>query len=118
MPADVADAKTLAHLVDACRKIEIFIDGMSESDLRGNALLESSVCWQLVILGEATRRVSLLLQERNPQIPWASMRGMRNRLVHNFDRVNLAEVWRAAKVDVPGLLEQLGEIQGQMDSER
>jgi uncharacterized protein with HEPN domain len=118
MPADVADAKTLAHLVEACRKIEIFIDGMSESDLGENSLLESSVCWQLVILGKATRLVSLLLQGRNPQIPWASIRGMRNRLVHNFDRIDLTEVWRAASRDVPVLLRQLGAVQEQMNSER
>jgi hypothetical protein len=34
MPADVADAKAVTHLLEACRRIEVFIDGVSESDFK------------------------------------------------------------------------------------
>lgn len=39
------------------------------------------------------------------------MRGMRNRIVHAYDDIDLAELWKTATIDVPVLLDQLLEIQ-------
>jgi uncharacterized protein with HEPN domain len=111
MPVDVTDARTVKHLIGACRNVEALIDGIDDARFKADLLLRSAVCWQIVILGEATRRLSLSFQERNSQIPWAEIRGMRNRLIHNFDRINLVEVWRTASRDVPVLLVRLLRIE-------
>jgi uncharacterized protein with HEPN domain len=107
VPADTGDARAIEHLIGGCRKLDALIDGTSEAGLKESWQLASAACWQIVILGEATRRLSLSFQEENPQIPWASIRGMRNRLIHNFDSINLTEVWRTASRDVPVLLVRL-----------
>ena len=60
-------------------------------------------CFQIV--GEATSKISIETREKHPQIPWATIIGMRNRLVQ-FD-VDLDLVWSTATQAAPALLAQV-----------
>jgi uncharacterized protein with HEPN domain len=96
---------------DACRKIIIFTDGCVEADFRQYELIWSAVAYQMIVLGEAAKRLSLEARERNGDVQWKYVVGMRDILSHKYDTINLGEVWRTAGVDVPALLVQLREIQ-------
>lgn len=71
-----------------------------ESDLK----TQSAVLHQLMVMGEAVKRLSHELRERYPEIPWTLIAGMRDRLIHGHDAVDKDEVWKTATVDVPSLL--------------
>lgn len=64
------------------------------------------------IVGEAARRVSPATQQRHPEIPRAEIIGMRNRLVHGYDAINLSRMWDTVKYEMPPLVEQLVAIVG------
>jgi uncharacterized protein with HEPN domain len=64
------------------------------------------------IVGEAATRVSPEAQERFPSIPWQQARGMRNRLIHGYDKVELTVLWDTIQVDLPALIAQLREALG------
>ncbi|MBN2388553.1 MAG: DUF86 domain-containing protein [Anaerolineales bacterium] len=59
------------------------------------------------MIGEAVKRLSVEFRVAHPQIPWASMAGMRDHLVHAYDLVDWDEVWETATRDVPGLMKQI-----------
>ncbi len=59
------------------------------------------------ILGEAARLVSDETRKAHPQIPWESIAGMRNRLIHEYFRIHLATVWQTVQEDIPPLVAQL-----------
>lgn len=59
---------------------------------------------QLLIIGEAVRRLSTDFRDRHPSIPWIKMVSMRNRLIHAYDRVNLQIVWNTVEQELPLLL--------------
>ena len=56
---------------------------------------------------EAANRVSSVTQEQNPGIPWPQIIGMRNRLVHGYDVIDLDLLWRTVREDLPPLMEAL-----------
>jgi len=64
------------------------------------------------IVGEAARRVSPATQQRHPEIPWAEIIGMRNRVVHGYDAIDLSRMWDTVKYEMPPLVEQLVAIVG------
>jgi uncharacterized protein with HEPN domain len=52
-----------------------------------------------------------------PQIPWRRMIGMRNRIIHEYDRVDLAVVWDVVQNELPSLIVELETIVPPKDGE-
>jgi uncharacterized protein with HEPN domain len=61
----------------------------------------------LEIIGEAATRVTAATQKSNPTIPWAQVIGMRNRLIHGYDVIDLDILWQTVVEDVPSLIHAL-----------
>lgn len=64
----------------------------------------------LVIVGEAASKLMDQYPDfttAHPQVPWRSMRGMRNRIAHGYFDINLEVVWDTVQTALPELLQQL-----------
>jgi len=59
------------------------------------------------IIGEAAERVSAQTREQYPDMPWIEMIGLRNRLIHGYDAVDLDILWDILKEDLPPLIQRL-----------
>ncbi|MGC8552886.1 MAG: DUF86 domain-containing protein, partial [Phycisphaerae bacterium] len=55
----------------------------------------------LEIIGEAARGLSAHTRHNHPEVPWAKMIGMRDRLVHGYYDINLDIVWQTVTTDLP-----------------
>lgn len=64
------------------------------------------------IVGEAATRVSAETRARLPELPWRPAIGMRNRLIHGYDIVDVDTVWGTVVLDLPPLVAQLEVILG------
>ena len=56
------------------------------------------------------KRVSPATRGKHPEVPWKDIAGMRDRLIHGYDSVDVDELWKTATEDVPALLEQVRTI--------
>lgn len=101
MPRDEA---TLLDIVRAARLVIEFKRGMDKPAFLEDAKTQSAILHQLMVIGEAVKRLSQDFRARHPQIPWALIAAMRDKLIHAYDIVDLDEVWKTAEVDVPDLL--------------
>jgi uncharacterized protein with HEPN domain len=106
MPLDF-DKSLLLDMDRACRLILQFKSGLDEAAFRLDEKTQSAVIHQLLILGEATKRLSEEFRSQHPQIPWSDIARMRDKMIHHYQEVNLREVWLAAQKDVPNLLSHL-----------
>lgn len=61
----------------------------------------------LEVIGEAAKRVPVSTRRRYPRVPWPQMAGMRNRLAHEYDAVDMESVWVTLMVDLPQILSEL-----------
>ena len=96
-----------AYLLDiliAARKALKFLAGMTWEEFERSELHQNAVMRPLEIIGEAARRVSQQTRDAHPEIPWEQMIGLRNRLIHEYFRVNLATVWDTVQNDLPRLI--------------
>lgn len=99
--------RDLGYVVDivlACRDLLEFTSGFSRSAPEADKRTQYAAVRCIEIIGEATKRVSPAFRATHPQVPWQSMAGMRDRLVHQYDHVDLDVVWEVVERDVPALL--------------
>jgi uncharacterized protein with HEPN domain len=65
---------------------------------------------QIEIVGEAARHISLDFQQAHPEIPWRSITGLRNILIHEYGEIKQERVWGVVSDDLPILLEKLNRL--------
>jgi uncharacterized protein with HEPN domain len=85
------DEATLLDIATAARLVSKFTEGMDRGDFLDDIKTQSSVLHQLMVLGEAVKRLSDDFRARHPEIPWTLMAGMRDKLIHGYDIVDLEE---------------------------
>ena len=105
-----ADRVRLQHMLDAACSAMGFALGRRREDLGTDEMLTFALVRALEVIGEAAGRVSEQARQSLPQIAWAEIVGMRNRLVHAYFDVDLSRVWDTTTQYVPELAKQLETI--------
>jgi uncharacterized protein with HEPN domain len=109
-PDERSDTANLGDLVGACLRVMDYVRGATRSDLDQDDRLRSACCYQIAVIGEVAKRVSRTTRGKHPEVPWKDIAGMRDRLIHGYDLVDLDELWKTATEDVPVLLERVRTI--------
>lgn len=71
---------------------------------------QDAVMYNLIIMGEAANQIPGTIQGEHPEIPWASLIGTRNVIVHGYDQIKLLIVWDILQKDLPRLKENLKKL--------
>lgn len=100
----------LSHILDAIGKIEQYLAGKGHENLFQDDMLLDAVVRELEIIGEAANNVSAEFCKQHPSVPWQSMTGMRNRLIHEYFGVDRKVVWDTCKGDLPPLKKLIASI--------
>jgi len=82
------DLVYIRHALDAAVKIIVFTKDKARADLATDEMLGLAIVRLLEVIGEAANCVSSVLVDRNPDVPWKKMIGMRNRLIHGYFDIN------------------------------
>jgi uncharacterized protein with HEPN domain len=99
------DNASLLDIYHASNRILVFAAGLTKSDLATNEEKQSAILYQVIVIGEATKRLSSEFRNCHANIPWKDIAGMRDILAHQYDRVNLNTLWDVIQHDIPSLLE-------------
>jgi uncharacterized protein with HEPN domain len=103
----------LDHMAQAARQARDYVEGMDKRAFIADRRTQQAVILNIVVIGEAATR---LLQahgtflDHHPQIPWRSMKGMRNRIAHGYFDIDLDVVWETVQTALPDLLTRLPAI--------
>ena len=89
---------------DAARTARDLVAGMSLETFLEDRRTQLAVERALELVGEAARRVSAGLRDAHPELPWRSIVGLRNVLVHDYGEIDAARVFAVAVRDIPPLL--------------
>ena len=104
------DKASLIDIINAAKRIKQFAEGIDKSILADNEEKQSAILYQVIIIGEATKRLSSDFREKYSHIPWKDMAGMRDILAHQYDRVNINTLWDVIQSDIPELLPMIETI--------
>jgi uncharacterized protein with HEPN domain len=94
-----------------------FVAEMTSEEFMADRRIQLAVLHLITVMGEATRRISAAFRIQNPELPWPKMLGMRNRLIHEYDDVDLVLVWDVLKNDLPQLLRRIQPLMPDQDGD-
>jgi uncharacterized protein with HEPN domain len=109
------DPGTITDIAAACQTIIDLVEGFDLDRFRNELAVQLAVQHQILVIGEATSRLSDRFVASHPAIPWHDIRAMRNFLIHSYDHVDIALVWDTVKLDIPALLVYLQPLVGEVD---
>lgn len=107
MKPGLRDKLYLQLMRDALQKIEGYTQGIGQLEFNSNSMVQDAVHMQLLVLGENVRRLSAHYKETHPQVAWQLIAGLRNVLAHEYEHIDLEEIWDVAAKDVPVLRTQI-----------
>ena len=100
----------LEDIRSAAQKAMGFVAGMTQEHFAADEKTAFAVVRALEILGEATKRIPQTICEQYPDVPWRSMSGIRDKLIHDYVSVNLEVVWKTVTEDLPPLVPMIQRI--------
>lgn len=101
------DHTRLKHMMEYAEEAKNLASETTREKLVSDRKLELALTRLVEIIGEAAARVSPQTREQYPDIPWIEMTGLRNRLIHGYDAVDLDILWDILKEDLPPLIRRL-----------
>lgn len=104
------DLDAVAHIRVATRAMMDHISGHDRTSFEADRKTWAAVLFEIVIQGEGVKRLSFEFRDRYPTVPWSQIAGMRDRLVHSFDEINLDIAWNVAQNIAPALIVDLDRI--------
>ncbi|MBL8355797.1 MAG: DUF86 domain-containing protein [Delftia acidovorans] len=110
----------LDHIQQAAIDARSFVEGLTKEDFFADKRSQQAVIMSFIIIGEAATKEMdgyAKFTQANPEVPWRSMRNMRNRMAHGYFDINLDVVWETVQEWLPALLRQLPAVRLDADEE-
>jgi len=105
----------LYDIEQSLNKIEAFIKNTTSEEFVKDEMKQDAVHMRLLVIGEAVNNLQQrapALLERHPEIPWRLIRGMRNKIAHEYFNINPLRTWGTAVEDLPVLKAVIDKIKG------
>lgn len=101
------DGATVLDVLHAARKAVEFLGELDLDGFLSDEKTQAAVLHQLLVVGEAVKRLSAGFRDARPDIPWKKIAGMRDVLIHAYDAVDAESVYETLRTDIPDLVERL-----------
>ena len=111
----------IEHIQQAAIDARSFVDGLAKEDFLADKRTQQAVIMSLIIIGEAATKIMdgyTAFTQAHSEVPWRSMRNMRNRMAHGYFDINLDIVWDTVQELLPELLKQLPSVLQDSDQAR
>jgi uncharacterized protein with HEPN domain len=96
------DRLYLEHIRQAIERIGVYAAGGRERFVR-DTMVQDAIVRNCEIIGEAVKQLTEATKKRIPGVPWRSIAGFRDILIHNYMGVDLEEVWNVIEGSLPNL---------------
>ncbi len=109
------DKDYLSDIQDAIQRILAYTEGLSYEQFLADRKTQDAVIRNLQVIGEAVKKLSASIRKAHARVPWKTMAGMRDRIVHEYFGINCDVVWTVARQELPRLVPEIESLSGQLE---
>lgn len=102
--------QALEKIESYARRTREFVEGYTYGDFIQDDKTIAACVFNLSQIGELVKVVEEGVKERYPAVPWHQLRGLRNRIVHDYEGVQIFDVWDVIERSLPGIERQMRTI--------
>jgi uncharacterized protein with HEPN domain len=85
--------------------------GKTKEEIEADELLIDSIMFRIIQISENNGKLTEPFKAAHADVPWLAIKGMRNRIVHNYGHVDLTIIYDTVAHGIPEMLERLEDIQ-------
>lgn len=100
----------LLRILDSINNIESLLETTTEQSFTNELKDYNAICLELIQIGEKVNQLPERVYEAYPNIPWHELYGLRNRIVHGYDKVKKSIIWATIVEDIPTIKKELEAI--------
>lgn len=101
------DKEILVKILEHAERLLKYSNGKTFSDFEPGVEFTDACIFNLLQIGEYVAALSESFILANPEIPWRTIKGMRNRIVHDYEGINYKTVWETVSKDIPIFIKQI-----------
>ncbi|WP_332237937.1 HepT-like ribonuclease domain-containing protein [Sporolactobacillus sp. KGMB 08714] len=104
------DRIVLQKLSNYISDVKSFVNGYSYTQFLDDKKTLASCAFTVLQMGELAKRLSTEVQEEHTDMPWKGLRGMRNRIVHDYENIDFNVLWETIGHDLPEFQKNINHI--------
>lgn len=102
--------KIVLKIINYIDSIIKYTDNIKYNEFINNSMMVEACVFNLSQIGELVNKIDKQFIETYSDIPWFKVKGLKNRIVHDYEGVNLKLIWEIIDIDIKVLREQLKKI--------
>lgn len=102
-------------IIEAAERAHSYVAGLTFERFAADLRTVDAVSYAIVVMGEAARAIPDVMTQATPGIPWADIRGMRNKVAHEYFGVDVRVLWQTVREDLPPLVATLKALASRSD---
>lgn len=102
--------KIILKIINHINSILKYTEDVNYTTFKNDSMMVEACVFNLSQIGELVNKLDKDYIESNPNIPWFKVRGLRNKIVHDYEGVNLKLIWEIINKDIEVLKDQLKEL--------
>jgi len=91
----------LEDMFQSMQRIEEYLGDLDFKEFKKTFIVVDAVIRNFEIIGEASKKIPISIQEKYPEIPWRKMYGLRNLISHEYFGIDYELLWEIAKNNLP-----------------
>ena len=100
----------LSDILQAAEDIHTFTRGMTREVFVADEKTRSAVLYKFAVMGEATKLLPDNVRAQYPDIPWRSIAGLRDKVIHGYIGVDYELLWETIDKKIPVVIKGLHRI--------
>ena len=101
---------SISKMIEYISKAEKYTKNITFKEFSNNEMIVDATVFAISQIGELVKNIDRDFQKEYPNIKWYILKGLRNRIVHDYEGINLELIWAIVQKDIVELREELQDI--------